>query len=354
MLLPLIHHKGKRWYRGFVLLLVGMLFITAGVSTSGRVQAQSASLPDCTLPNQCLYLPSIYLTPNPRVRAESVLMYKNMYLASVSPADGLSGWAGSLVAPCNPGDTPASYRSTVLLRLNYFRLMAGVPPLSGLKEEYNEQAQAAALIMSANNNINFNPPTSWLCYSAAGSAGAQASIMTGNYNGSAAVDYYMSDNGATEVGHRRFILYPQTREMGDGEIPATTVSGTAHMATSVLRIYDDHYYDPRPLPAGAFVSWPPAAYVPYQVVYPLWSFSYPDADFSHATLSVISTVTPTVTRYPPVNGYGENTLVWRVGGWDPWARPAADTPYVVTIRNVLVNGLPYNFSYTVTIYDPES
>lgn len=351
MLLPLIH-KGKRWYMGFVLLLVGMLFITAGVHTSSRVQAQSASLPDCTPPNQCLYLPSINLTPNPHVRSDSVLMYQNMYLASVSPSGGLSGWAGSLVTPCNAGDTPASYRSTVLLRLNYFRQMAGVPPLNGFKEEYNDQAQAAALIMSAKNLISTNPQPSWPCYSDTGFAGAQASIMTGDRNGSAAVDYFMNDNGATEVGHRRFILYPQTREMGDGEIPATTVSGTAHMATSVLRIYDDHYYDPRPLSAGQFVSWPPAAYVPYQVVYPLWSFSYPDADFSQAALSVTSAVTPTITRYRPVNGYGENTLVWRVGGWDPWAKPAADTPYVVTIRNVLVNGLPYNFSYTVTIYDP--
>jgi hypothetical protein len=120
----------------------------------------------------------------------------------------------------------------------------------------------------------------------------------------------------------------------------------------VLRAWDDHYYD-IDRPVDAFVAWPPPVYVPYQVVYPLWSFSYPDANFSQATVALTKDGMPVgITRYPSVNGWGENTIVWRVGGWSAWPKPAADSVYHVRIQNVRAGSKILSFAYKVTIFDP--
>jgi hypothetical protein len=59
-----------------------------------------------------------------------------------------------------------------------------------------------------------------------------------------------------------------------------------------------------------------------------------------------------ITRYIPVNGWGENTLVWKVGAGGSWQKPTADQPYVISINNVSVGGKPLSFTYTVVIFDP--
>jgi hypothetical protein len=232
--------------------------------------------------------------------------------------------------------------------------MAGVPAKVTLLDEYNRKAQQAALMMSRNNALSHDPPTSWACYTAEGDeAAGKSNLALGGY-GLEALRMYMQDfgSGNAAVGHRRWILYPQTQNMGTGDIP----SSGGYWAANALWVFDSHLWEPRPATREAFVAWPPPGYVPYTIVYPRWSFSYAGADFDSATVSMTENgANYPVTRYTPAYGYGEKTLVWiRTGMSDgsSWQRPSADTTYVVTISNVLISGAPRSFQYTVIVFDP--
>lgn len=344
MILPRVHREGKHLRQGFTLMIL------AGLLLLGATQASSetAAAPECAdPPGHCLFLPLLTRMPDPRVRSDALAMYGSMYLASETTA---TGWNGD-VDVCSPGNISETYRAAVLKRINYFRLMAGVPMLQGFRTEYNQQAQDAALLMSANNKVDHSVDATWTNCSELEGEGVWYSNAIDSFNGPQAINTYMGHEGDTLVYLRRYLLFPQTLEMGNGDVPATS----GYMAVNVLRVMDGHYYAARPATRSEFVSWPPAAYVPYPVVYPLWSFSLDQADFSQATVSMsVNGFSINIMQYPPVDGYGENTLVWWAGTWGPWPNPVVDTTYTVTISNVLVNGQMRSFTYDVVIFDPGS
>ncbi len=290
---------------------------------------------------------------DPSSRQWSRAFYNSVYLASSSI---VSGWTGDIAA-CSEGDTSAEFKNSVLVRINYFRAMAGVPSDISFSAGYNDKAQQAALMMSNNGDLDHAPPTSWTCYTADGAeAASRSNLSLGNY-GWAAVDGQMRDNGAynTAAGHRRWILYPQTEEMGTGDVP----SSSGYYSANALWVMDGRYNSTRPATREGYVAWPPPGYVPYTVVSPRWSFSYPGADFSNASVSMSSNGSPRPVEIQPLaSGYGENTIVWAADGLDPdqwnarWPQPGEDTAYTVEITDVTIGGTPVDFSYDVTIIDP--
>jgi hypothetical protein len=161
-------------------------------------------------------------------------------------------------------------------------------------------------------------------------------------------------NGNSEAGHRRWILYPQTQSMGSGDVSASGGNNSANG----LWVFDGNYGTVRPATRDTFVAWPPKGYVPYQVVWPRWSFSYPGADFSVATVTMMRNGLPVpVTLEPVANGYGENTLVWvtdNINTSFPYtpSSPGSDTVNTVTIHNVMIGGASQSFTYQVTVFDP--
>lgn len=262
------------------------------------------------------------------------------------------GWDGSQ-EECNAGSTSSTYKEAIAQRINYYRAMAGVPAEITMRDIYNQKAQEAALIMSANDNLSHSPPANWLCYNENGAEAAGSSnLYLGRY-GLSAIDGYIKDPGAGNyaVGHRRWILYPWTKTMGTGDIPTTQ----GYRSSNALWVFGDRY-NTEPSTRDPFVAWPPNGYVPYQVVYARWSFSYPDADFSQAEVSMTQneSLVP-VTQEPVVDGFGDETIVWRpmdMGNSESWPQPSKDTSYEITIRNIIINGLPETISYTVTVIDP--
>ena len=106
-----------------------------------------------------------------------------------------------------------------------------------------------------------------------------------------------------------------------------------------------------------FVAWPPPAYVPHAVVPARWSFSFKNANFSNATVSMTRDGAPISTTLEPVaNGSGLNTLVWIPLGLDadsgePWPQPDKDEVYNVNLSNVVINGVPQSFNYDVFVFD---
>jgi uncharacterized protein YkwD len=307
--------------------------------------------PDVT---RTLYLPLMSYQPwavNPQSRQASLDFYNTYYL----PSDGVAaGWTGNHNT-CTPGTTSDAFRAAIAQRINYFRAMAGVPATVTLNAEYNRKAQAAALMMSRNNALNHTPPNTWLCYSSDGATAAGSSNLYLSRYGPDAISGYMLDPGSgnSAAGHRRWILYPQTREMGSGDIPP---SG-GYWSANALWVFDSHMWESRPATREPYVAWPPPGYVPYTVVYARWSFAYAGATLSGASVSMTSGgANVPLSVATVVNGYGENTVVWIPNGMNDgsiWPHPAADTTYHVTIQNVVIGGQARSFAYDVTVFDPQ-
>ncbi|HSI53529.1 MAG TPA: CAP domain-containing protein [Ramlibacter sp.] len=283
-------------------------------------------------------------------RAEVLLFYKTVYASSSQVP---VGWSGDTSA-CNAGDSSAENKAAVLRRINWFRAMAGVPAAVQLDTTFNQKAQQAAMLMAANGALSHTPPVGWTCFNATASEAAAKSNLTIGRSGAESVgESYMRDSGAnnTIVGHRRWILYPQTQAMGTGDVGGDN-------PVNALWVQDANIHSARPAVRDDFVAWPPKGYAPHAVVYARWSFSYPGADFSAATVSMTENGASIATRKEvPVNGFGENTLVWYPGAYADgmsWARPAADTAYQVTISNVVVSGVPRSFTYTTTVFDADT
>jgi hypothetical protein len=256
------------------------------------------------------------------------------------------------------GDTSAAYKAAVVTRINFFRAMAGVPGITGLDAERNSKAQEGALMLYANQALSHTPPTSWLRYTANGAeALGKSNICQGRSYDAGCVNLYMDDFGSnnTFAGHRRWFLYPNTQFMGTGDVP----EGAARLWNAVWVIDSSTYGGPRPATRDFFVAWPPKGYVPYQVLYNRWHFSYPSADLSSASVTVSKNGALLPVRIDSANavGYGDNSVVFVPNNLltdDPTVplNPFGDVKYHVTIRNAMVNGTPVTFQYDVIAFDP--
>ena len=303
------------------------------------------------VPTDWVYLPLISVAPEPSLwvdtgnRQVSLSYYTQVYLASEGVA---IGWTGNR-ATCDAGQTAAAFRGAVRLRINYFRAMAGVPAVVQLSDEYSGKAQQAALMMSVNGSLSHSPPDTWLCYTEEGAQAAGSSNLYLGVYGPAAITGYIYDPGSGNyaVGHRRWILYPQTLWMGTGDIPPE-----GGWSSNALWVFDEHMWEPRPQTREEYVAWPPPGYVPYQVVFPRWSFAYKDADFGEATVQMSSGGHGiSVSVQPVVYGYGENTLVWEPD-LSFGAPPPSDTVYDVVVQGVRIGSVPNDFAYQVIVFDP--
>ena len=291
-------------------------------------------------------------------RRQSLAFYQSVYLPSQNMS---SGWTGNL-AQGTAGATSQAFRDAVALRINYFRAMAGVPAAVTLSDAYNAEDQQAALMMSTNGQNSHNPSASWLNYTDAGADAAAHSNLFLGLNGPAAIDGYMQDAGDNNgfVGHRRWVLCPQTLTMGSGDVEGTTYS-LLNAPANALWVIDDNYYNARPATRDGFVAWPPPGFVPYPLISARWSFSLPDVDFSQARVSMTKDgAALTVTQATLVDGYAENTLVWTPQDVTLTAdNPSSSVPveqqeptFQITVSNVLVNGTATSFSYAVRTFDP--
>ncbi|MGB8169273.1 MAG: CAP domain-containing protein, partial [Chthoniobacteraceae bacterium] len=332
--------------------------LLAATSFAGRPQLNEAPpAPEPAAKSQLALVaeavPSGFVV-DPASREASRIFFRTVYAASENVP---SGWNGN-VATGNAGTTSATFKEAVQRRVNYFRAMAGVSAGITFDTTYNTKDQKAALMMSANNSLSHAPPTTWTYYTGDGAdAAGHSNIFLGSF-GPAAVTGYIEDFGSpnASAGHRRWILYPQTRKMGSGDIPPTD----AYESANALWVATPDYGTTRPAVRDEFVAWPPPGFVPYSLVFPRWSFTYPGADFSNATVTMQrggANVAVAIENRGP--GAGEASLVWT---WDhlnsnaempPGPPPAADTAVQVAVNGVVINGQSRNFSYTVTLFDPQ-
>jgi hypothetical protein len=289
---------------------------------------------------------------NPQSRNAVIEFYNTYY---VMPENLDPQWTGDAAA-CNAGATSEAFRAAVLRRINFFRAMAGVPADITFSDEYNRKAQAAALMMSANRALNHYPDSSWNCYSADGADAANSSNLhlVASPN---AIDDYMRDDGDINsvVPHRRWLLYPQTRQMGTGDV----FGQNGYPAANALWVIDEpHYFDERPATRDGFVAWPPPGYVPQDLIFDRWSISFGGADFSDATVSMtINGQTVPLTAAVDDSGYGEPTIVWQPD-LSMMASVMAASPHesgvVVSINNMRVDGQVQTLGYEIATVPPDA
>jgi hypothetical protein len=283
---------------------------------------------------------------------------REFYNAVYTSSDGTPINSTAVTASCIPGTNSPTFASVTLRRINWFRALAGIPAAVTFNAGESTKDQVAALMMSEHNNLqHVGDWTGWDCFSTAGTnASANSNLALGN-DGPDAIAAYIWEFGANnyEVGHRRWILYPQTQIMGTGDVPPENNYSSANATW----VFDANIFGPRPATRTPYVSWPPAGYVPYQVVYPQWSFALSNANLSAATVTMKSNGVPVaVTIQSYVTGFGENTLVWYPTSLDPTSGSTVfpfngtDTVYTIAVSNVVTGVGTKNFSYNVTMFDP--
>ena len=187
------------------------------------------------------------------------------------------------VASCIPGTTSMAFQNSVLQRVNWYRMMAGLPSVV-YNSANHPAAQAGALISAAQGALSHTPASSAKCFSQLGYTGTSSSNLAGGNSGVSAIDAYIDDYGDNNarVGHRRWILSPTLRAVSTGDIPRSKDSKYL-WPSNALYVFDTQS---AVAARDGGVAWPPRGYVPAATVASRWSYIYLGANFSNAQVTV--------------------------------------------------------------------
>ena len=251
------------------------------------------------------------------------------------------------VAACEPGALSVGARNRALEAANQIRALHG---LSAVKYStlYNPEVQATALLGTANTAPITTAAPEFACYTEAGAAGAQESLLW-DIGGHVDPGEHLVGWIAGSTGTRWWAINPFATDFAYGQVDGSGVS-------KVLG-YDHAPYQVPPI-AVDFVAYPFEFY-PFNLLAfdPPWSFSVVEDHgdplsgrgdyFREATITVrrvsddVGLRVTDIASHPP--GVA-NLLSWRVAGW------AFDTPYEVAIRGVTMqDGRTRDYRYFVLV-----
>jgi hypothetical protein len=289
--------------------------------------------------------------------------------------DATMQWTGDY-STADPGSVKADWLEATRVRINLYRQLAGIPKVGEFDSIWNDKCQASSLIMSGNNTISHYPGENWLFWTPEGAEAATGNLAL-NSAGRDSIDGYMVDHGShnAAVGHRRWILYPKTTEMGSGCAPGEVYLNEEnelnikYSSTNTLWVNPPEWWNlPRPDVRNEddFVAWPPPGYVPSDLVWSRWHFSYPDADFDSATVSMTRNGIGIPVYIEEEEGARvsvqqgqtiapETGIIWVAEDMptthrENWPTPDSDETIEVQVKNVKIDGQFYDFPpYHVTI-----
>jgi hypothetical protein len=216
---------------------------------------------------------------NPADRASVRRLADEWYRPAV---DRLSGWRwNGSVDTCTPGTVVGSTKDDGVRMINAYRALYGVRPVASTSVDAVE-VQEAALMMAAEMDLSHSPPSSWACWSQAGSDGAAVSnlALAPPPHG---VGIFMDDPGANNsvVGHRRWLL----RETAEAVQFGFTSDSTA--ADVVIDSSTPGVESP------PFAGWPVVGYNPIEFLTDRWHYDYqgvdPSADWDATAAQVVVT-----------------------------------------------------------------
>ena len=274
-----------------------------------------------------------------------------------------AAWTGNVSAG-NAGAVSAAYQTATLKGVNIVRKLAGLAPVV-FDTDLGAKCAQAALMMSANNQLSHDPPPTWTFYSAAGAEAAGHSNLFLGFAGPFTIPGYIDDSGAGNepVGHRRWILWSQSRTMGSGNV----LDGGGFHAANALWVLPTGATPP-PSTRDGFVAWPYAGVIPNTLVFQRWSFAVPFADVSGATVKVrlgAKKIAVKIIDKTSV-GFGDNTIVFQPRQTYTAAKfgtflyqahlkaPRRPVTYTVTVANVKSStGRTQTFKYRVKVFPME-
>jgi hypothetical protein len=281
---------------------------------------------------------------DPRSKSSVTDAYRNRYKAA-QPA---MNWTGN-IDTCNAGTISLEYQQRSIDQVNFYRDYAGLQRVTLLPNERN--VQEASLMATANTALSHNPPTTWRCYTQLGASASGVSNLSLGGHGVNSINAFISS-----VSHRRWVLSTRERAMSVGAITDSLLP--TYFPSTSLGVVVDLYASEIPALDG-FVAWPTAGFTPYNLLpknTKKWSFSVPRADFAQAQVTVTNLSSNTsyaVTIDPVTVGMGDNTIVFNPEGFDYNTRPTSDQYIAVSVKNVRINGVPKDYSYTVIVYNAD-
>jgi hypothetical protein len=284
--------------------------------------------------------------------AELTKFYKEYYLSSAVDSINWKSKGG-----CDPGSIPASLDQLAEKRINFFRQMNRLP-LIKVTTSKKPEAQAAAFVISKNNALSHDIPSSWKCYSQAAADGAKNSCLgLPNFKylpQTAFITGFISDPGDGNyfVGHRRWLLNSRATEFSIGATKnSLAIYCTNNLIQDTLK--------------NTFIAYPWNGYVPYNLVFSKWSFSIPDGnevDYSNIKLIVKNKKGKSLPlKYLKENQFfPDKTITWKVEGLfsEEDERRSEnhlkDKGYVgeeftVRIEGIIVNKKKANYEYKVRV-----
>jgi hypothetical protein len=200
------------------------------------------------------------------------------------------------------------------------------------EEARNQQAQACALMMTANDALSHTPPMDWKCYTELGYKGANTSNISSGPGVSSVISYMVDTGNETTFGHRRIILSNELGPIGlgsagkDGASCMQNIGGTGKAGK-------------------AWMAWPPPGAFPMQAYVDAYRRSLDETgwsiqastkgakiDLSAAQVTVTSAGQARPVKVEQLTGtYGQATAIRIVpDGW----KAAAGSTYSVNVTGV--------------------
>jgi hypothetical protein len=241
---------------------------------------------------------------------------------------------------CDPGTLKQGAITDTLARINMFRWLVGLGPVvDDASIDQNEQACAnlEAWWDFSSPDSPHSPPSTSMCYTAAGgSAAGQSNIAWGSGHPAQSIDQYIQDTGSgnmTLLGHRRWVLNPPLDPIGIGYWETGGMYGNA----SCLYVFGGSGSGPNP----PWNSIPPAGFTPIELTQYAWSFEGSVGGIAGATVTVLrvddNTMMP-VTMQALASGYGQDATSWYPSGWTA----EAGKTYRVTVSGVTGGPIVYD------------
>ncbi len=215
---------------------------------------------------------------------------------------------------CDPGTLKQTGITDTLTRINMFRWLSGLGPVSD-DPSLDQTDQLCANLESwwdfGLPQSPHQPQPGVKCYTSQGASGAGMSNIAWGNGPADSIDQFIQDNGnATTMGHRRWIVNPPLGPVGIGYWEGGGTYGSAEC----LAVFGMSGGGPSP----AFVAVPNQGFVPLQIASWTWTFHGADMGIPNATVSVlrVDDNTPlTVQTHSLQQGYGQNAISWDPVGW---------------------------------------
>lgn len=213
-------------------------------------------------------------------------------------------WSGAVDA-CTPGDISADGRANALRLFNLVRWLADLPAVA-TEPARDQQAQACALMMTANRALSHMPPMDWKCYTELGAKGASTSNISSGPGVASVLAYMVDDGNETTFGHRRIILSNELGPIGLG----SAGKGGASCMQNIGGTGDAK---------NAWTAWPPPGAFPLQAYTDAydrsldetgWSIQSKGIDLAKATVAVTAGGQARPVEVEQLTGnYGNNKAI---------------------------------------------